>query len=466
MLVEPIAYGGVDQSGYATPGGYATPHGQAGTIWLDAPVQSVAPGHVTTITPTASYTPPAVTYSAPYSASSYVPPIGGGGCTPPASYVPAGHLVYAAPPVAASAYGASTPAPPPQQFAPPLVPSSAGTQVLSYVTPGHATPGPPGGPPVQHTEPQPPQSLTSGIPDPNSIDRQKAAYAKGLDDQLKHGTDVLSQQLKQQSDYLFAMGDQQKRQYNLQVDQQIKQQEMALAQQHNEQLLMLQHAAQQQKSALEHQANALVLEYNQRKAHEDLSFQQYHFQKQHYETQLQYNDEMKKLQEQQTAAANQVAQQQLVIAQQAQAATQQAQQAQCHSASALQNSNTSFLVTATPPQNTYGSATPSAPPPNFPQQASSVVTSYGPAPPLPGGMSYSLPAASSYAPAPNAAYAAPPTTYGAPSTFLASQSSALVQAPLPNASTYVSTSSAYGPPPPGWTSYGDSMAVQAPQPYR
>lgn len=141
-------------------------------------------------------------------------------------------------------------------------------------------------------EPQIPPSLTAGIPDPTSIDRQKTNYSKGLDEQLKHGTDVLAQQLKQQSDYLFQMGDQRKRQYALQVDQEIKQREMELAQQHNEQLLLLQQAAQQQKSALEHQANALLLEFRQKKSQEDLIFQQYQFQKRQYETQLQYNEEI------------------------------------------------------------------------------------------------------------------------------------------------------------------------------
>eukprot|EP00434_Breviolum_minutum_P029373 symbB.v1.2.025979.t1/scaffold2560.1/size76387/11 len=177
----------------------------------------------------------------------------------------------------------------------------------------------------QVPEPQVPPSLTAGLPDPTSIERQKNAYARGLEEQLRHGTDVLAQQLKQQSDYLFAMGDQRKRQFALQVDQEIKQREMELAQQHNEQLLLLQQAAQQQKSALEHQANALLLEYNQKKAQEDLSYQQYQFQKKQYETQLQYNEEMKELQVQQSAAQQQVAHQRACIAQQAAQATQQAE---------------------------------------------------------------------------------------------------------------------------------------------
>ncbi|CAE7638562.1 unnamed protein product [Symbiodinium pilosum] len=117
-------------------------------------------------------------------------------------------------------------------------------------------------------EPQVPPSLTAGLPDPTSIERQKSAYARGLDDQLKHGTEVLAQQLKQQADNLFA-------------------------------------------------ANALLLEYNQKKAQEDLAYQQYQFQKRQYETQLQYNDEMKELQAQQQAATAQVAQQRAFIAQQA-----------------------------------------------------------------------------------------------------------------------------------------------------
>lgn len=186
----------------------------------------------------------------------------------------------------------------------------------------------------QVPEPQVPPSLTAGLPDPTSIERQKNAYARGLEEQLRHGTEVLAQQLKQQSDYVFAMGDQRKRQFALQVDQEIKQREMELAQQHNEQLLLLQQAAQQQQSALEHQANALLLEYNQKKAQEDLSYQQYQFQKKQYETQLQYNEEMKELQVQQTAAQQQVAHQRACIAQQAAEATQQAQGARQARASA------------------------------------------------------------------------------------------------------------------------------------
>mmetsp|Transcript_85064 Transcript_85064/g.183398 ORF Transcript_85064/g.183398 Transcript_85064/m.183398 type:complete len:428 (-) Transcript_85064:5-1288(-) len=241
-------------------------------------------------------------------------------------------------PVAGAAIGSYAPAP---QVVQGVASGSYSAPVPALYTAPH--PPPAAGPPA---EPLPPPSLTSGIPDPLSIERQKSAYSKGLDDQLKHGTDVLAQQLKQQSDYLYAVGDQQKRQYNLQVDQQIKQQEMLLAQQHNEQLLMLQQAAQQQKSALEHQANALLLEYNQRKAHEELLLQQYQFQRQHYETQLKYNDEMQDLQAQQQAAARQVAQQHTALASQAASAQTQAQVARQTSVAALRSSAVNAVANA------------------------------------------------------------------------------------------------------------------------
>jgi len=252
-------------------------------------------------------------------------------------------------------------------------------------------------------EPEVPPSLTAGLPDPGSIDRQKSSYAKGLEEQLRHGTDVLAQQLKQQSDYLFAMGDQRKRQYALQIDQEIKQREMELAQQHNEQLLLLQQAAQQQKSALEHQANALLLEFNQKKAAEDLQYQQYQFQKRQYETQLQYNDEMKDLQVQQAAAAAQVAHQKVAIAQQAVNATQQA------------------AVSAHQANSACKAASKSGYPPLMP------ASSYGPAPPTgysmsaPTGYSMSVPpyvpgtppqVSSSFIPVPATNLQVAPTNYG------------------------------------------------------
>jgi len=194
--------------------------------------------------------------------------------------------------------------------------------------------GPPCGTGKGELEGGPPQ-FTAGLPDPAAIESQKTVYTHELDDQLKQGVEVLAEQLKQQSAYLAAVGEQQKRQYGLQVDRDIKAKEMVLAQQHNEQLLMLQQAAQQQKSALEHQANALILEYQQKKTAEELAAQQFNFQKQHMEMQARYAEEMRELQVQQMAAASQVAAQQAAIAQEAAAAERQAQSMAHHHSTAM-----------------------------------------------------------------------------------------------------------------------------------
>jgi hypothetical protein len=170
-------------------------------------------------------------------------------------------------------------------------------------------------------------SLTQGLPEPRHIEQQRMSYMKSLDDQLKQGADVLNKQLKQQQEYLLRMGDQQKKSYGLQVDQQIKHQELDLVQQHNQQLLMLQQAAQQQKAALEQQANALLLEYNQKKAQEDLTNQMCQFENDAAEAKRKYESEMRALQTAQAAGAQQLAKQGEVLAAQATQANMQAMQA-------------------------------------------------------------------------------------------------------------------------------------------
>jgi len=149
-----------------------------------------------------------------------------------------------------------------------------------------------------------------------------------LDEQLKQGAEVLNAQLKQQQECLLRMGDQEKRQFGLQVDQRIKHQELELVQQHNQQLLMLQQAAQQQKAALEQQANALLLEYNQKKAAEDLASQMFKFEADAQEAHKRYDQEMRALQNAQAVGAQQLAAQGEALARQASISNMQAIAAQ------------------------------------------------------------------------------------------------------------------------------------------
>merc|ERR1712194_487359 len=103
----------------------------------------------------------------------------------------------------------------------------------------------------------PPQPLTMGMPDPATIAKQKDAYMKMLDEQVKQGTQVL--------------------------EAQVKHQEMALDQQRMEQLMALRQQSAQQKAALEQQSMQLTMEYQQKKAEEEMQKQQFEMEKKQQE---------------------------------------------------------------------------------------------------------------------------------------------------------------------------------------
>jgi len=142
---------------------------------------------------------------------------------------------------------------------------------------------------------QPPMSLTVGMPDPVTISKQKDAYSKMLDEQLKQGITVLNAQVKHQKDYLLAQADQQKKQFTMQIEMEVKQQEMQLQQQYAEQTMALQQQAAQQKASLEQQAMQLTMEYQQKKAEEDMQRQQFEMEKQQAEMQAKMSADMQKL---------------------------------------------------------------------------------------------------------------------------------------------------------------------------
>jgi len=245
------------------------------------------------------------------------------------------------------------------------VPPASGLEVQSIQAPGIT--------PIEL--PPPPPSLTEGIPDPRAIEQQKAAYAKGLDDQLRQGAAILNQQLKQQMDQLYELGDRQKKQYFLQVDHEIKTQELGLVQQFKEQLLLVQQAAQQQKRVLKQQATSLLLDYHQKKAQEELLEHEYVISKQAFDHHVQHQKDMSMLQQQQTQARELAVQQQAAVEQHAVAAMQavEAQRLQVAQQMAAQSKLVqSAEMTAAAATNMYASPAPSYMPPP--------VASYVPAP--------------------------------------------------------------------------------------
>jgi len=204
----------------------------------------------------------------------------------------------------------------PLSYVPPI--ANAGISEAMFRVAGVTTM--PGAMEVRPPPPNAPERLTTGIPDPGAIESQKAAYSKGLDDQLRQGAAILNQQLKQQMEQLHQLGEQQKKKYFVQVDHEIKSQELGLMQQFKEQLLMVQQAASQQKRILGQQATQLLLEYNQKKAQEDLLMEEYQIAKSAYDSQVTFSNEFQSLQQQQQEATQAALVQQQAVEQHAAAA--------------------------------------------------------------------------------------------------------------------------------------------------
>eukprot|EP00747_Dinoflagellata_sp_TGD_P031456 gnl/TRDRNA2_/TRDRNA2_135291_c0_seq1.p1 gnl/TRDRNA2_/TRDRNA2_135291_c0~~gnl/TRDRNA2_/TRDRNA2_135291_c0_seq1.p1 ORF type:complete len:586 (+),score=76.17 gnl/TRDRNA2_/TRDRNA2_135291_c0_seq1:227-1759(+) len=116
----------------------------------------------------------------------------------------------------------------------------------------------------------PPPSVTRNMPDPETVEKQKAGYERSLNEQLEKGTSVLEQTLRRQREYMESEAERYKAMICAQIDQQTRLQEAAMDQQFDEQVRLIRHQAVQHRSILEQQALQLSLEWRGRKAEEDL----------------------------------------------------------------------------------------------------------------------------------------------------------------------------------------------------
>merc|ERR1719272_2015511 len=105
---------------------------------------------------------------------------------------------------------------------------------------------------------------------------------------------------------LMETAKQQRAQYQLQVQSQLQSQNLLLDQQMNSQLMMFQEAAMAQKSALEQQACALTLEYQQKKAEEEMLQKQFEIQSQYYNAETKLAAQFQMVTQQEVAALAQL----------------------------------------------------------------------------------------------------------------------------------------------------------------
>lgn len=134
--------------------------------------------------------------------------------------------------------------------------------------------------------------LTEGLPDPASIDMQKQAYLRQLEEQENMALAMLEQRRREQLDLVKNQGEAQKKAYNLQVDQEVQKHDLALSQQQGEHMMVLNQQYSSQRGVLEQQANQIVLEYQHKKAHEDMLMHQYQLQREMHDSMQKYEADL------------------------------------------------------------------------------------------------------------------------------------------------------------------------------
>lgn len=131
------------------------------------------------------------------------------------------------------------------------------------------------------------RQITTGVPAPTEIEKQKAAYSKRLDGQMRYEQEILKMSELHQSQIIYQAAEAQKRQACLAIEQQARQQELQLQQQTSNQMMGMQQELQNWKILLEKQANELVMEYQRKKSAEELMLAQFDAQQKALEMQAQ-----------------------------------------------------------------------------------------------------------------------------------------------------------------------------------
>jgi len=129
----------------------------------------------------------------------------------------------------------------------------------------------------------PPQKLTAGIPDPMSIEQQKLAYSRAIDLELQKEAQQVQARAQAEKQMLMKRSQGEKAQTYLTIDQYAQYGNMYVDDMTLSEVAYLQGESAQHRLVLEQQASALALEYNQRKAQEDMMVRQYQVQKQYYD---------------------------------------------------------------------------------------------------------------------------------------------------------------------------------------
>lgn len=136
--------------------------------------------------------------------------------------------------------------------------------------------------------PTQPVRLTVGMASPQDVAAQKQEYSRSLDEQQRQGEAILSQQTHQQREHLRLQAEQQKVLAMGRWDQHLRAQELLAEREYQQQLAALREAARQRMATLEEQASQLIMEYNARKAQQEVNLRDYELQVRRWEAEAQH----------------------------------------------------------------------------------------------------------------------------------------------------------------------------------
>merc|ERR1712007_122942 len=133
------------------------------------------------------------------------------------------------------------------------------------------------GPVGTFEEPRPPHKLTEGLPDTRAIEQQRMAYVDNLDAQFAQGTRMLEEHAMAKKRLLAKEAEHLMKQFSMQMEQQQRIQGSGIDQECEQSILVLEQSRNHNCVLLEQQANAAMMEFQQRRAQENFEFHQYEY---------------------------------------------------------------------------------------------------------------------------------------------------------------------------------------------
>jgi hypothetical protein len=140
---------------------------------------------------------------------------------------------------------------------------------LLSATPQPAFPVVPGGIPVNAMQIPMPPKLTEGLPDVQTIARQKAGYATALDKQLKEAMETVTKETQIEKEMVAFAAKKNVALYEMQVDEKLAEQLAAVDEQSTFAQLELKKALHERNLQLNNQASALVMDYRSKVLQEE-----------------------------------------------------------------------------------------------------------------------------------------------------------------------------------------------------